>query len=77
MDKETSAQMMPIFIVIYAAYAVFIATATILVLRTFASQCAPMVMSDVTVVSVDMFKDISTRTCSFRGYWRFVGWQAR
>jgi flagellar protein FlaJ len=58
MDKETSAQMMPYIIVIYAAFAVFIATATILVQSFFAPlQGAPMVMSDVTVGSVDMFKD--------------------
>jgi archaeal flagellar protein FlaJ len=58
MDKETSAQMMPYVIVIYAAFAVFIATAAILVQSFFSPlQGAPMLMSDVSVGSVDVFKD--------------------
>jgi flagellar protein FlaJ len=58
MDKETSAQMRPYIIVIYAAFGVFIVTAAILVQSFFAPlQGSPMLMSEASVGSVDVFTD--------------------
>lgn len=58
MDKETSAQMFPYVIVIYAAFAVFIGTAAVLVQSFFSPlQGSATMLSDVTVGSVDLYKD--------------------
>jgi flagellar protein FlaJ len=58
MDKETSAQMRPYVIVIYAAFGVFILTAAILVRSFFAPlQGSPMLMSEVSVGGVDVYTD--------------------
>ena len=58
MDKETSAQMKPYILVIYAAFAVFIITAAILVQSFFAPlEGMPAIMSDVSVGSADQFVD--------------------
>ena len=57
-DKETSAQMKPYLIIIYAAFAVFIVTAILLV-RSFLTpiQGAPQIMSPVTLGSTGGLKD--------------------
>jgi flagellar protein FlaJ len=58
MDKETSAQMIPYVIVIYAAFAVFVGTAAILVQSFFSPlEGSTTLLSDVTVGSVDLYKD--------------------
>ena len=58
MDKEASAQMKPYIIVIYAAFAVFLVTAALLV-RSFlvASSGTPMIMSQVSTGSTSGLKD--------------------
>jgi flagellar protein FlaJ len=57
-DKETSAQMKPYLIIIYAAFAVFMVTAILLV-RSFLTpiQGAPQIMSPVTLGSTGGLKD--------------------
>ncbi len=58
MDKETSAQMKPYIIIIYAAFAVFIVTAILLVRSFFAPmQGAPQIMSQVSIGSISGLKD--------------------
>ena len=58
MDKETSTQMKPYIIVIYAAFVVFLATATILVQSFFTPlQGMPTIMSEVSVGSTSEFTD--------------------
>ena len=58
MDKETSAQMKPYIIIIYAAFAVFIVVAVLLVRSFFAPmQGAPQIMSSVSVSSISGLKD--------------------
>jgi len=58
MDKETSAQMKPYIVVIYAAFAVFLVTASILVQSFFTPlQGMPTIMSEVSVGSVGQFSD--------------------
>ena len=58
MDKETTAQMRPYIIIIYAAFGVFLITAAILVQSFFAPlQGSPQIMSQVSVGSVSGFKD--------------------
>jgi flagellar protein FlaJ len=58
MDKETSAQMKPYIVVIYAAFAVFIVTATILVQSFFTPlEGSPAILSDVAVGSADQYTD--------------------
>lgn len=62
MDRETSAQMKPYIIVIYAAFAVFIVTAAILVQSFFTPlEGMPAIMSDVSVGSTDQFVDFFYR----------------
>lgn len=62
MDRETSAQMKPYIIVIYAAFAVFIVTAAILVQSFFTPLVGmPSLMSDVSVGGVDQFVDFFYR----------------
>jgi flagellar protein FlaJ len=58
MDKETSAQMKPYIIIIYAAFFVFIVTAILLV-RSFLApmQGAPQIMSQVSVGSTSGLKN--------------------
>jgi len=58
MDKETSAQMKPYIIIIYAAFFVFIVTAILLV-RSFLApmQGAPQIMSQVSVGSTGGLKN--------------------
>ena len=57
-DKETSSQMRPYIIIIYAAFVVFIVTSVLLVQSFFAPiQGAPQIMSQTTVGSVGGFKD--------------------
>jgi flagellar protein FlaJ len=58
MDKETSAQMKPYIIIIYAAFGVFIVTALLLV-RSFLApmQGAPQIMSQVSVGSTGGLKN--------------------
>jgi len=58
MDKETTAQMRPYIIIIYAAFGVFLITAAILVQSFFAPlQGSPQIMSQVAIGSVSGFKD--------------------
>jgi flagellar protein FlaJ len=58
LDKETTAQMRPYIIIIYAAFGVFLVTAAILVQSFFAPlQGSPQIMSQVSVGSVSGFKD--------------------
>jgi len=58
MDKETSAQMKPYIIVIYAAFAVFIVVAALLVRSFFAPmQGAPQIMGSGSVGSISGLKD--------------------
>jgi len=58
MDKETSAQMKPYIIIIYAAFAVFIVVGILLVRSFFAPlQGAPQIMSQVSVSSISGLKD--------------------
>ncbi len=58
MDKETSAQMKPYIVVIYAAFAVFIVVAVLLVRSFFAPvQGAPQIMGSGTVGSISGLKD--------------------
>lgn len=58
MDRETSSQMKPYIIVIYAAFAVFIVTAAILVQSFFKPlQGMPSIMGEVSVGSADQFTD--------------------
>ena len=58
MDNETSAQMKPYVIVIYAAFAVFIITAAILVQSFFTPlEGSPAILSSVPVGSADQFTD--------------------
>jgi len=58
MDKETNAQMKPYIIVIYAAFAVFLVTALLLV-RSFLApvQGAPQIMNNAAVGSISGMKD--------------------
>jgi flagellar protein FlaJ len=58
MDKETSAQMKPYIIIIYAAFGVFIVTAVLLV-RSFLApmQGAPQIMSQVSIGSTSGLKN--------------------
>jgi flagellar protein FlaJ len=57
MDKETSAQMKPYIIVIYAAFFIFIVTAILLVRSFFAPlQGAPQIMSQTTMGSISGLK---------------------
>jgi len=58
MDKETSAQMKPYIIIIYAAFFVFIVTAILLV-RSFLApmQGAPQIMSQVSLGSTSGLKN--------------------
>jgi archaeal flagellar protein FlaJ len=57
-DKETSAQMKPYIIIIYAAFMVFIATAVMLVQSFFAPvQGAPDIMSGVSLGNLAGLKD--------------------
>ncbi len=58
MDKETSAQMKPYIIIIYAAFAVFIVVAILLVRSFFAPmQGAPQIMGSTSVGSISGLKD--------------------
>jgi flagellar protein FlaJ len=58
MDKETTAQMRPYIIIIYAAFGVFLITAAILVQSFFAPlQGLPQIMSQVSIGSISGFKD--------------------
>ena len=58
MDRETSTQMKPYVLVIYAAFAVFIITAAILVQSFFTPlEGFPMILSDVAIGNVDQFAD--------------------
>ena len=58
MDKETSAQMKPYIVVIYAAFAVFIVVAVLLVRSFFAPvQGAPQIMGQGAVGSISGLKD--------------------
>ena len=58
MDKETSAQMQPYIIIIYAAFAVFVVVGLLLVRSFFAPmQGAPQIMSQVSVSSISGLKD--------------------
>jgi flagellar protein FlaJ len=58
MDKETTAQMRPYIVIIYASFGVFLITAAILVQSFFAPlQGSPQIMSQVSVGSVSGFKD--------------------
>ena len=58
MDKETSAQMKPYIVVIYAAFAVFIVVAVLLVRSFFAPvQGAPQIMGSGAVGSISGLKD--------------------
>ena len=58
MDKETSAQMKPYIVVIYAAFAVFIVVAVLLVRSFFAPvQGAPQIMGSTSVGSISGLKD--------------------
>ncbi len=58
MDKETSAQMKPYIIIIYAAFAVFIVVAILLVRSFFAPmQGAPQIMGSASVGSISGLKD--------------------
>jgi flagellar protein FlaJ len=58
MDKETSRQMKPYIVVIYAAFGVFLVTAVLLVRSFFAPmEGAPQILSEVTVSGTAGFKD--------------------
>jgi flagellar protein FlaJ len=58
MDKETSSQMKPYIVVIYAAFAVFIVTSTILVQSFFTPlEGSPMILSDVAIGSAEQYTD--------------------
>ena len=58
MDKETSAQMKPYIIIIYAAFAVFIVVGVLLVRSFFAPvQGAPQIMGSTSVGSISGLKD--------------------
>ncbi|MGD0643642.1 MAG: type II secretion system F family protein [Candidatus Bathyarchaeia archaeon] len=58
MDKETTAQMQPYIIIIYAAFAVFAVVAILLVRSFFAPmQGAPQIMSSASVSSISGLKD--------------------
>ncbi len=58
MDKETSAQMKPYIIIIYAAFAVFIVVGILLVRSFFAPmQGAPQIMGSTSVGSISGLKD--------------------
>ncbi len=58
MDKETSAQMKPYIVVIYAAFAVFVVVAVLLVRSFFAPvQGAPQIMGQGAVGSISGLKD--------------------
>jgi flagellar protein FlaJ len=58
MYKETSAQMKPYIIVIYAAFVIFIVTATILIQSFFAPlEGAPAILSDISYGSADQYTD--------------------
>ncbi len=57
-DKETSAQMKPYIIIIYASFAIFIVTAVLLVQSFLAPmQGAPQIMSQVNLGSTSGMKD--------------------
>jgi len=61
-DKETSAQMKPYVIIVYAAFFVFIVTSVLLVQSFFAPmQGAPQINSQVSVGSISGFKDFFYR----------------
>lgn len=61
-DKETSAQMKPYVIIVYAAFAVFVVTSVLLVQSFFAPmQGAPQINSQVSVGSISGFKDFFYR----------------
>jgi archaeal flagellar protein FlaJ len=57
-DHETSAQMKPYIIIVYAAFAVFIVTSVLLVQSFFAPmQGSAQIGSQVSIGSIDVFKD--------------------
>jgi flagellar protein FlaJ len=58
MDEDTNAQMRPYIIIIYAAFLVFLFTATILVQSFFAPlEGLPQILSQVSVGGIGAFKD--------------------
>jgi flagellar protein FlaJ len=58
MDKETNAQMKPYIIIIYAAFAVFVVVAVLLVRSFFAPVVgAPQIMGSTSVGSISGLKD--------------------
>jgi flagellar protein FlaJ len=68
MDRETSSQMRPYIIIIYAAFLVFIFTSVILVKSFFEPlQGSPMIMSSVTLPQVTEYKDFFYRTMIISG----------
>ncbi|MCW4002938.1 MAG: type II secretion system F family protein [Candidatus Bathyarchaeota archaeon] len=61
-DKETSAQMKPYVVIVYAAFFVFIVTSILLVQSFFAPmQGAPQIMNQVSIGSISGFKDFFYR----------------
>jgi flagellar protein FlaJ len=63
MDRETSSQMRPYLVIIYAAFFVFAFTSVILLRSFFAPlEAYPQILSPVSVVGTSEFKDFFYRT---------------